>query len=143
MKVKIKKLDPNAVIPARQKAGDAGYDLVATSGAVNNKGFGFIEYGTGLAFEIPEGFVGKIYPRSSLSKKNLMLCNHVAIIDSNYRGEVKLRFKEPDEHYTSIYAVGDRIGQLIIEPVLNIEFEEVEELGETERGDDGFGSSGS
>lgn len=141
MKVKIKKLDPKGVIPQYAKPGDAAMDLTAISEqVVNNSDYGYIEYGTGLAFEIPEGYVGLIYPRSSLSNTGLILSNHVGVIDSGYRNEVKFRFKWIKG--TKKYNVGDRIGQIMIVPYPTIEFEEVEELSNSERGEGGFGSTG-
>ena len=80
MKVKIKKLNENAVIPSYSKQGDAGMDFVATSKIFDK--YGNVEYGTGLAMEIPEGHVGLIFPRSSISKKDLALTNAVGVIDS-------------------------------------------------------------
>jgi dUTP pyrophosphatase len=141
MLVKIKKLQESAVIPSYSKIGDAGLDLTATSISYNN-GL-FLEYGTGLAIEIPEGFGGFIFPRSSISNYNLTLCNSVGVVDSNFRGEIKLRFKTPynNQRYRE-YNIGDRIGQLVILPVPKIEFELTEELKETIRGSSGFGSSG-
>jgi dUTP pyrophosphatase len=91
MLVNIKKLVPEAVLPLYAKVGDAGMDLVATSVDYSNEYY--IEYGTGLAVEIPEGYVGLIFPRSSNSKKDLQLCNSVGVIDSGYRGEIKLRYR--------------------------------------------------
>lgn len=144
MKVKIKKLHPDAVVPSYAKPGDAGMDLTAFSKKVEN---GLYVYGTGLAFEIPPGFVGLVFPRSSISKKELTLANSVGVIDSGYRGEVCFKFRDvvrDDWDYCDPfdYSVGDRIGQLIIMPYPQVEFEEVEELEDTERGDGGFGSSG-
>jgi dUTP pyrophosphatase len=99
-----------------------------------------MEYGTGLAVEIPEGHVGLLFPRSSISNSGLILTNSVGVIDSGYRGEIKFRFKHiPD---TAYYKPGDRIGQLIVMPYPEIDFQEVEELSSTERGEGGFGSSG-
>ena len=140
MKVKIKKLSENAVIPSYAKPGDAGMDLTAiTLTKVDNNDFGFLEYGTGLAVEIPEGFVGLIFPRSSVSNSGLILANSVGVIDSGYRGEIKLRFKHiPD---TAFYKPGDRVGQLIVIPYPNVEFEQVTELSSTERSEGGFGST--
>ena len=91
MKVKIKKLCESAVIPTYAKLGDAGMDLVATSRIFDK--YGNVEYGTGLAMEIPEGYVGLIFPRSSISKQDLSLANAVGVIDSGYRGEIKFKFK--------------------------------------------------
>lgn len=142
MKVKIKKLLPRAVMPTKRD-GDAGYDLTATNVAHTTDekaSFGYVEYSTDLAIEIPEGYVGYIYPRSSISKTGLILANSVGVIDSSYRGEVKLRFKYISR--TELYKVGDRVGQLIIMPLPNIELEEAEELSSTERGEGGFGSTG-
>lgn len=141
MKVKIKKLVPEAVVPSYANPGDAGLDLVATWIKVedHNK-YGFFEYGTGICVEIPEGYVGLIFPRSSISKTGMLLTNSVGVIDSGYRGEIKFRFKYISG--TNSYNVGDKIGQLIIMPYPKIEFEEVNELNETERGDGGFGSTG-
>lgn len=143
MRVKIKKLDKNAVIPFYGTEGSAGMDLTATSKEVVDKGddYGFIEYGTGLSVEIPEGYAGFIFPRSSISKTGMMLANAVGVIDSDYTGEVKLRFKYISKSVD--YKVGDRIGQLIIMPYPKIEFEEVQELSTTARSSGGFGSTGS
>lgn len=143
MKVNIKKIHQDAVIPSYSREGDAGMDLVATSYHFDSE-TGCHVYGVGLQIEIPSGFVGKIYPRSSLSKYDLVLANHVGIIDSNYRGEILFKFKhlgkEKDE--ANIYQVGERIGQLIIEEIPRIELVEVKELSDSNRGANGFGSSG-
>lgn len=145
MKVKIKKLSENAIIPQYAHDTDAGLDLVATS--MKWDGEGNFVYGTGLAFEIPKGYVGLIFPRSSNAKKNLLLSNSVGVIDSGYRGEVTFKFKPTKTQNIvnpskGLYAIGDRIGQLIILPYPKIEFEEVEELSESERGEGGYGSTG-
>jgi len=150
MKVKIKRLHPNAEIPKYATEGDAGMDLVATSIAdIEDKPY--IEYGTGIAVEIPEGYVGLIYPRSSISKTAYMLANSVGVIDSGYRGEIKFRFKTDKPTIkamgtgkiaTNLYQRGDKIGQLIIMPYPKIEFEEVEELSDSARDSGGFGSKG-
>lgn len=146
MKVKIKKLNESAVIPKYSKTGDAGMDLVATSKETDK--YGNIVYGTGLAFEIPKGYVGLLFPRSSISKYDMNLTNSTGVLDSGYRGEVFFKFKRPSrfinifEDICSTYNVGDRIGQIIILPYPQIEFEEVKELSETDRGTGGFGSTG-
>lgn len=139
MKVKIKKLHENAVIPKYAQKGDSGLDLTATS--KNYDIHGKLVYGTGLAIEIPYGYVGYIFPRSSIADKTLSLANSVGVIDSNYRGEIMLKFKDKGEIGIT-YNIGDRIGQLIIMPIPSIEFEEVEELSDTTRGAGGFGSTG-
>jgi dUTP pyrophosphatase len=91
MQVKIKRLSEEAVIPAYGKPGDAGMDLTAIARHFDEDGN--VVYGTGLAFEIPEGFVGLLFPRSSNAKKDLVLTNSVGVIDSGYRGEVSFKFK--------------------------------------------------
>lgn len=142
MKIKIKKLVENAVIPTYAKSGDAGLDLTATSWNLDD--YGNFVYHTGLAIEIPEGYVGLVFPRSSVSKKKLFLTNAVGVIDSGYRGEITAKFKKLDSknEKSSFYEVGERIAQLIILPYPQIEFEEVKELTKTERGTGGYGSSG-
>jgi dUTP pyrophosphatase len=138
MKVKIKKLHPNAVIPVYAKPGDAGLDLTAISESWNENN-SMVTYDTGLAVEIPEGHVGLLFPRSSVSKTTLNLANSVGVIDSGYRGSIMLKFRYLEEG--AVYDVGDRVGQLLILPYPAIEFEEVEELSSTERGEGGFGST--
>lgn len=140
MKLKIKKLDKNAVTPFYSKPGDAGMDLVAISKDENGM---FVEYGTGLAVELEDGYVGLIFPRSSISKYHLSMANSVGVIDSGYRGEIKVRFKKTSTTaYENVYNVGDKICQLIVMPFPKIEIEEASELSNTERGVGGFGSSG-
>lgn len=141
MNVKIKKLDKNAIIPKYAKDGDAGMDLTATSKWYDDDNN--VCYGTGIAMEIPKGYVGLVFPRSSNAKQDLILSNSVGVIDSGYRGEITFKFKlVEDRHLAKDYNVGDRVGQIIIMPYPIIEFLEVEELTKTERGDGGYGSSG-
>jgi dUTP pyrophosphatase len=153
MQVKIKKLNPNAVIPTYAKEGDAGMDLVATEIIKDTPEQ--ITYGTGLAMEIRDGFVGLVFPRSSIRKTGLQLSNSVGVIDSGYRGEIQATFnkifggegmydemKVKEIQPNDYYKVGDRIAQIIILPYPQIEFEEVEELSDSERGEGGFGSTG-
>ena len=140
MKIKIKKLHDDAIIPSYAKAGDAGMDLTCVDFKMTET---YVEYDTGLAMEIPEGHVGFLFPRSSVSKTNLVLANCVGVVDSGYRGPVKLRFKELSGPPGGRYRQGDRVGQIIIMPVPTFEFEEVKELSNTSRGDGGFGSTGS
>lgn len=140
MKVKIKKLHPDAVIPKYAKEGDAGLDFTAIS-MENSRFTNYVEYGTGLAVEIPKGYVGLIFPRSSIYKTGFILSNSVGVIDSGYRGEIKFKFYKNDD-FPEIYGKGDRIGQLVILPYPEIEFEQVKELESSERGDQGYGSTG-
>ena len=147
MKVSIKKLHEKAVIPAYAKEGDAGLDFTAVE--ISRDNVGNITYHTGLAVEIPQGYVGLLFPRSSISKKQQFLTNCVGVIDSGYRGEIMAKFKPVMGTYDTIlelfesseYQVGDKIVQLIILPYPQIELEEVEELSDTERGYGGFGST--
>jgi len=138
MKVKIKKLHEDAVIPSYAKHGDAGVDLYSVR-MEKDKNQNDVHY-IGLAVEIPEGHVGLLFPRSSISKTSCVLRNAVGVIDSGYRGEIMLKFGCSSN--LSCYKVGDRVGQLIIMPYRQIEFEEVEELSDSERGEGGFGSTG-
>jgi dUTP pyrophosphatase len=137
MKVNIKKLVENAVIPTYAKPGDAGMDLYSTSIEVSEDGV--VTYGTGLSMEIPKGYVGLLFPRSSNYKQNLVLCNSVGVIDSGYRGEIMFKYFQIGEN---MYKVGDRVGQIIILPYPQIEFTEVDDLSKTERGEGGFGHTG-
>jgi dUTP pyrophosphatase len=138
MEVRIKKLSETAVIPTYAKDGDAGMDLVATR-IISNTTFD-VSYGTDLAMEIPNGFVGLVFPRSSIRKYELVLSNSVGVIDSGYRGELQATFKTTG--FRPKYEVGDRGAQIMIIPHPPIEFDEVAELSDTERGDGGFGSTG-
>ena len=138
LKVRFKKLSKYAVAPLYAKDGDAGLDLTAHT-LTDFKDEPFIEYGTGIAVEIPQGYVGLVFPRSSVSKKeNFYLKNSVGVIDSGYRGEIKLRFSRSEDRYEA----GEKVGQLIIIPYPTIYLEEVQELSSTERGEGGFGSTG-
>jgi len=139
-KVKIKKLDPNAVIPKYSKDGDAGMDLTITD-IKENTSFS-ITYGFGIAIEIPKGYVGLIFPRSSVRNQDLILSNCVGVIDSGYRGELQATFKKTQGLDSFSYNVGDRGAQIIIIPYPQIEFVETDNLSDTERGDTGFGSTG-
>lgn len=185
MKVRFKKLVPNAVAPTKAHPTDAGFDLTATSRIFDKEGNA--TYGFGLSLEIPKGYVGMIFPRSSIAKKDLALSNCVGIIDSSFRGEIKAKFKPtlvyvdkgrsgkdgndyngtdqtdlqtqevtfhgrkknyPDvgkgrlPFMPRVYEIGDRIAQIIIMPYPEVEFEEADELSDSDRGDGGFGSTG-
>lgn len=149
MKIKIKKLSPDADVPKIANLGDAGADMTAISKSYDEHGN--VVYGTGISMEIPKGYVGLIFPRSSVSKKTVSLANSVGVIDSTYRGEITFKFK-PTPFFSmntvpyflgdEQYEIGDRIGQIIILPYPEIEYEEVDELSDTERGTEGWGSTG-
>ena len=140
MKVKIKKVHPNAVKPKYAKENDAGMDLVATS-IIENTSFQ-ITYGLGIAMEIPDGMVGLVFPRSSIRNTELMLSNSVGVIDAGYRGELQATFNKLNGLDSIAYNVGDRIAQIVIVPHPIVQFVEVDELSESKRGSGGFGSTG-
>lgn len=215
MKIRFKKLSPNAVTPSRAHSSDAGFDLTATSLVFDREGNA--TYGFGIAVEIPDGYVGLVFPRSSISKKDLILSNSVGVIDSGYRGEIMAKFKpallyvdnpplpsattnsidpqggtdqtdirtqsvefygkysasfdfylrwynrdipfDYDGYHDSIdplytvgrvpntlnprvYGIGDRVAQLIILKLPEIELEEATELTPSDRGEGGYGSTG-
>lgn len=144
MKVNFKKLNKLAVVPKKAHKSDAGFDLTAISMGIvqehDEHGASieeYVEYGTGLSIEIPDGYVGLLFPRSSVSKYGMSLCNSVGVIDSGYRGEVKLRFYATDK----VYLIGDKIGQLVIMPYPEIDFVECNELSKSDRNTGGFGST--
>lgn len=156
--IKFVKKAKKAVIPTKAHDTDAGFDMVAVSQTCIN---GFIEYDTGIAAAIPDGYVGLLFPRSSISKYDLVLANSVGVLDSSYRGNIKFRFKptKPSSsleikkclwwnkvqevpNQLNIYQVGDKIGQLVIMKLPEINLVQVDQLDDTERGDGGFGSTG-
>lgn len=141
--VKIKKLSDKAVVPSYATDSSAGMDLTAISETAFTSGsISYVEYKTGLAFEIPEGFCALLLPRSSISSNTtLVLANSVGLLDSDYRGEVTFRFKTISP-VGKKYKVGDRIGQILILPYPKVQFEVVTELSDTTRGSGGYGSSG-
>lgn len=134
--VLFKKLTENAVTPKKAHPTDAGFDLVATGVRLTDE---FIEYSTGIALELPDEYVGLLFPRSSVSNYHLNLANSVGVIDAGYRGEIKLRFRQFGE---KVYEVGDRIGQLVILPCPSILLVESVSLNNSDRGEGGFGSTG-
>lgn len=185
MEVKFKRLCAEAKMPARAHLTDAGYDLTATSCVFDRQGNA--TYGTGIAVEIPKGYVGLLFPRSSVAGKDLTMANSVGVIDSGYRGEIMVKFKPAllyidrgstghsiddyegsdqtdlrtqqvtfhgrDRHYPDVgegclpfpprvYAIGERVAQIIIMPVPDITFTETDELGTSDRNSGGFGSTG-
>jgi|JFJP01.1.fsa_nt_gi dUTP pyrophosphatase len=161
MEIRFKKLVPEAKNPYRMHAVDAGFDLFCTS---IDETLDFIQYHTGIAVEIPEGYVGLIFPRSSVTKYDLMLKNSVGVIDASYRGEILCRFHETREHLDyvqsdksdegtvrllhqprlkrNVFEVGDRVAQIVFLELPKITLIEANELSDTERGGNGFGSSG-
>ena len=139
IEVKFKKLCAEAVMPTKAHQSDAGADLVATSKKWDDEKQCWI-YGTGIATEIPEGYVGLVFPRSSIRKYGLALANSIGVIDSGYRGEIMCSFKPTGSCPT--YNVGNKIAQLIIMPYPETNYVEATELSDSERGEGGHGSTG-
>ena len=140
LQVNFKKLHPSALTPCYAKQGDAGMDLTATS-VISEDPFEIV-YGTGIAVEIPEGYVGLVFPRSSIRKYDIALKNSVGVIDAGYRGEIQATFHKKRGVVSKKYDVGDRICQIIILPFPSVRFMEKDELSDSERGAGGHGSTG-
>lgn len=156
--IKVKKLTTNAKLPEQKTPGAAGFDLYATELDLSRIQDFQVLYRTGIAIEIPEGWVGLIFPRSSIRDTLLSLSNAVGVIDSDYRGEITFTFnyagtldmvggsakrlKLPKKFLNKIYQPGDRIGQLVVMPSYPVYYEEVTELSQTDRGTKGHGSTG-
>ena len=143
MDVKFKKLHDDEKIPSYAHDTDAVLDLTAVSFTqeFDKSNKLVLVYHTGLAVEIPEGYVGLIFMRSSVSNKSISLTNAVAVIDSGYRGELLLKYKITTDSLPTIYQPGEKIGQLIIIPYPKINPIEVEELSSSDRNEGGFGST--
>lgn len=144
MNVNFVKSHPKAVTPTYAREGDAGLDLTAVS--KEDLGNGLFRYGFGLKFEIPKGYAGFIYPRSSVYKKGQSLTNCVGVIDSGYRGEISAVFKEDSSQdgllCKNSYEIGERVAQIIIQKVDYINLIPVQRLQDSERGTGGYGSTG-
>lgn len=138
--VKFEKITETAETPKKATKGSVAYDLVAVD-CYYDSYHRFHEYGTGLKLALPEGYEAQIRPRSSISKTSFILCNSLGTIDTDYRGELKVRFKEIDDREV-FYEPGDRIAQLIIKKVPEVNFTQVISLDKTDRGEGGFGSTG-
>lgn len=151
MEIKLKKLSKDAKIPLQGSTFAAGYDMYATSVSfIKNylvEGRSYVDpfvvqYGTGIAIEIPKGYCGLLFPRSSVYKNNQSLCNSIGLIDSDYRGEIKFNYYNFDRKKSNLYNIGDRVGQLVIIKHEDLNFKEVDSLSDTARGKGGFGSTG-
>ena len=140
--VKFKKLNDNAQIPTYGSPYAAGADLYSAESEMVIAPHTTVFIGTGIAMEIPEGYMGLIFARSGLScKRHLAPANKVGVVDSDYRGEVKVALHNHSNEPQKIDA-GERIAQLVITPFLAVNFEEAESLDDTTRGEGGFGSTG-
>lgn len=167
--IKVKLLCEQAVMPTKAHASDAGYDLTAIIRYDDD--YGNVVYGTGVAVEIPEGYVGLVFPRSSSANTCLILSNCVGVIDAGYRGEITCKFttKHKMSSHTKLwhrikyfcnckplntnivtinhfdgtaYKVGDRIAQLVIVKLPDVALVQSPDLSDSERGKGGYGSSG-
>lgn len=136
-------LESKAVLPTKAHATDAGYDLTATriTQELDEARKLILVYHTDLAVEIPFGYVGLIFMRSSVSKTSLTLANAVGVIDSGYRGELILKYKVTTDALPRVYEPGEKVGQLVLVPCYMSDTEFVSELSSTDRGEGGFGST--
>ena len=143
LNIPIIRLIDDAIIPVYAKPGDAGADLVAAESVVLDPGGGRALISTGIAIAIPEGFAGFVQPRSGLALKHGITClNTPGLIDSGYRGELKVLLINTDPNDAFEINKGERIAKLVIQKVEECIFQEVKELPDSERGETGFGSSG-
>jgi dUTP pyrophosphatase len=142
IRLEVKKLRDSAVVPARAYAGDAGMDLAACERVELAPGARAL-VSTGLAVAIPDGYAGYVQPRSGLAAKHgISIVNTPGLVDSGYRGELLVNLVNHDAVEPFVVEPGMRIAQLVILPVPSVELIEVDELPKSERGADGFGSSG-
>ena len=145
MTVKVKKLSENAVLPQKAHKSDAGFDLTVSriTTELNEVGELIIVYHTDLCMEIPEGYFGALFSRSSISRKPLSQTNAVGVVDSGYRGEIVAKFRSTVPAVVpSVYKEGERFAQLVILPVPEIDMIEADTLGDSDRGEAGLGSTG-
>lgn len=157
LEVKFKKLRPEAVLPSKANESDAAYDLTAVAVEIMPR---YISYKLGFSTEIPVGWCAKIYPRSSISNYDLVQANSVGIVDAGYRGEWEVRHKigvpivgvlpellsesqvKESSEESLLYKAGDRVAQVVFEKTVDAKWIEQHDLQESERGEGGFGSSG-
>lgn len=140
MIVRFKKISLTGELPKYAKPGDAGLDLVADR--IESNTTSQVTYTLGVACEIPQGYVGLIFPRSSIRSYELQLSNSVGVIDSGYRGELKATFNKTNGFLSMMYRPGEKVCQMIVVPYPQIQVEEVDQLTDTDRGAQGFGSTG-
>ena len=142
MKIEVRRVHPAAVLPIPHHPGDAGGDLVAVEDCELAPGARSL-VATGLAIAIPEGYAGLVMPRSGLASRHGVTCvNSPGLIDSGYRGEVRVALVNLDPHETYRVSAGDRIAQLVVVATPDVTYEEVDDLAPSTRGDGGFGSTG-
>lgn len=143
IKIDIKKLNDRALLPTRGSEQAAGWDLYSNNEeTIHVEAHGTVMIGTGLSMAIPDGYFGAVYARSGLaSKQGLRPANCVGVIDSDYRGEIIVALHN-DTNETKAINPKERIAQLVVMPYLAVEFDEKDTLDETQRGENGFGSTG-
>lgn len=140
--LRVRRIRDDAVLPSRARTGDAGLDLVACEHAAIPPG-GRAGIGTGIAAEIPEGHAGLVVPRSGLALRHgISVVNAPGVIDAGYRGEIRVILLNTDAAATFVVEPGMRIAQLLVVPALQIDVVEAQELGASDRGEGGFGSTG-
>jgi len=143
MRIPVHRLDPSLPLPSAAHPGDAGYDLRAREAVVLPPGGGRAAVPTGIAVAIPPGWAGLVLPRSGLALRHGLTClNAPGLIDAGYRDEIRVILVNHDPAEAFKIEVGDRIAQLVIQEVGPIEWDEVDDLGQTARGQGGFGSTG-
>lgn len=140
MNLKIKKIHPKAIIPTYATEGSAAFDLHSTEDICLYPN-AVTKVPTGVAIELPKNTYGAVAPRSGLASKGITVMNAPGIVDMDYRGEVCVLLYNTTEERVKV-KVGDRVAQMLVLPYFKVEFEEVEELSETVRGEGGFGHSG-
>lgn len=143
MEIKFKKLSETAVMPKRAHATDAGIDLTVSriTQEINECGQLIIVYHSDIAVEIPEGYVGLLFARSSIANKSIVPTNCVGVIDAGYRGDIMSKMRSTTDVVPAIYKTGERFAQLVIMPLLNYDIVEAEELADSDRGEGGYGST--
>ena len=140
-RINFTRLNSNAIQPSHGSQWAAGYDLYSC-GSYIIEPHTTLKIGTGIAMEIPEGYFGAIFARSGLAtKRGLRPANCVGVVDADYRGEIIVALHNDTAEAREI-AAGERIAQIVIMPYLSVEFTEVDNLSSTERGEGGFGSTG-
>lgn len=143
MEIKFKKLSETAVMPKRAHATDAGIDLTVSriTQEINECGQLIIVYHSDIAVEIPEGYVGLLFARSSIANKSIVPTNCVGVIYAGYRGDIMSKMRSTTDVVPAIYKTGERFAQLVIMPLLNYDIVEAEELADSDRGEGGYGST--
>ena len=143
LSIRVRRLDPAVPLPSRQHAGDAGYDLTARTAARLEAGGGRALVPTGIAIAIPVGYAGFVQPRSGLALRHGVTClNTPGLIDAGYRDEISVLLVNLDPHDAFDVGIGDRIAQLVIQRVEDVDWHEVDLLDDSDRGTGGWGSTG-